>query len=168
MHTSLLTNIFLALSVFQLAACAPEPKNFLPLPGSVNTKLEVRQVSATPSQAELCLDYQTTANMSTIGANSSYRTVILQRAPVGTLVSAGMLNAAMAKLPALTANADLNLRCGNWTEIAVVEAAKNFSMGIVAQYETAGLPVGIKAGPEVLIIVGVIAILFSVVWVFPA
>jgi hypothetical protein len=37
----------------------------------------------------------------------------------------------------------------------------------VAQFTTEGLPVGILAGPEVLVIVGVIATLFSIVWVFP-
>ena len=105
--------------------------------------------------------------MSTVGANGSYRTVVMQKANVGTLTSARMMDAAIAKLPALTADADLNSRCGNWTEIALVEAEKNFTQGIVAQFTTEGLPVGILAGPEVLVIVGVIATLFSIVWVFP-
>jgi len=167
MHSSLLTNIFIALSVFHLVAAGPNPVPVLP-GGLLNTKLEVRQVSATPSQADLCLDYERTANMSTVGANGSYRTVVMQKANVGTLTSARMMDAAIAKLPALTADADLNSRCGNWTEIALVEAEKNFTQGIVAQFTTEGLPVGILAGPEVLVIVGVIATLFSIVWVFPA
>ncbi|CAN9208158.1 unnamed protein product [Alternaria alternata] len=166
MHPSLLTNIFIALSVFHLVAAGPNPVPVLP-GGLLNTKLEVRQVSATPSQADLCLDYERTANMSTVGANGSYRTVVMQKANVGTLTSARMMDAAIAKLPALTADADLNSRCGNWTEIALVEAEKNFTQGIVAQFTTEGLPVGILAGPEVLVIVGVIATLFSIVWVFP-
>jgi hypothetical protein len=166
MHSSILTSILIALSVFHLAAAGPNP---VPVrPGSLlNTKLKVRQVSATPSPADLCLDYERTANMSTVGANGSYRTVVMQKANVGTLTSARMMDAAIAKLPALTADADLNSRCGNWTEIALVEAEKNFTQGIVAQFTTEGLPVGIYAGPQVLVIVGAIATLFSIVWVFP-
>lgn len=157
MYTNLLTKIFLLLAAFNLVSARAN------LPGA---KLEVRQVSATPSQAQLCLDYEITANMSTVGANGSYRTVVMQKANVGTIYSARMMDAAIKKLPALTADPVLNKECGNWTEIAFREAAVNFTQGIVAQYTTEGLPVGIKAGPEVVAIVGAISILFSVVWVF--
>ncbi|KAL6710175.1 hypothetical protein ACN47E_009966 [Coniothyrium glycines] len=157
MYTStLLTNFLFLLSTFTLISASD----------LLGAKLEVRQASTTPSQAELCLDYQITANMSTVGANSSYRTVVMQKAPVGTIYSARMMDAAIKKLPTLTADRTLNMVCGNWTEIAVKEAAVNFTQGIVAQYTTANLPVGIKAGPEVVIIVGAISILMSVVWVF--
>jgi hypothetical protein len=151
MHSSLLANILLLLSVFNLVAAA---------------KLDERQVSATPSSAERCLDYEWTANMSTIGANGSYRTVLLQKSNVGTIYNARMMDAAIVKLPALTADITLNQLCGNKTAIALREAERNFTNGIVAQFTTDGLPVGIKAGPEVIVVVGVISILFSVVWVF--
>lgn len=157
MYTNLLANIFLLLVAFNLVSATPD------LPGA---KLQVRQVSAIPSQAEKCLDYEITANMSTVGANSSYRTVVMQKANVGTIYSARMMDAAIKKLPTLTADKTLNDACGNWTEIAFREAAVNFTNGIVAQYTTAGLPVGIKAGPEVAGVVGVICVIFSVVWVF--
>lgn len=157
MYHNLIVNLFLLLAAFNLVSAAANT------PGA---KLEVRQVSATPSQAELCLDYEITANMSTVGANGSYRTVVMQKANVGTIYSARMMDAAIAKLPALTADATLNNACGNWTEIAFREAEANFTRGIVAQYTTEGLPVGIKAGPEVVGIVVVICTLFSVVWVF--
>lgn len=165
MYNSLFTPLLLLLSIFQLAAASPSAKN-VAVPGRLNTELEVRQVSATPSQQDLCLDYERTANMSTVGANGSYRTVVMQKANVGTLTSARMMDAAIAKLPPLTADKTLNDRCGNWTEIALAGAEKNFTMGVVAQFTTEGLPVGIYAGPEVLIIVGVISLLMSVVWIF--
>ncbi|KAF1938228.1 hypothetical protein EJ02DRAFT_30159 [Clathrospora elynae] len=166
MLSSFLASFVILLSVFHLAAAALEHK-LMPV-AKFEAKLEVRQVSAIPSQSELCLDYERTANMSTVGANSSYRTVFMQKANVGTMVSARMMNSAQAKLPALTADQTLNTVCGNWTEIALKEAEANFTRGIVAQFSTEGLPVGIRAGPEVIAIVGVICTLFSVVWVFSA
>lgn len=159
MHSSILFNFFLFLSALgfvtaKLDAAVPA------------VKLEARQVSATPSQAELCLDYERTANMSTIGKNGSYRTVLLQKSNVGTIYNARMMDAAIAKLPALSADRLLNAACGNWTEIALVEAEKNFTQGIVAQFTTEGLPVGIRAGPLVIWVVGAVAMTFSLVWVF--
>jgi hypothetical protein len=164
MHSSsLLTNIVLLFSAINLVAATP----YLAGAARLSTQLEVRQVSATPSPADICLDYERTANISTVGANGSYRTVVMQKANVGTLTSARMMDAAIKKLPALTADQTLNKDCGNWTEIALRESANNFTKGIVLQFTTEGLPVGIFAGPQVLIIVGVICVLFSVVWVFP-
>ena len=77
-----------------------------------------------------------------------------------------MLNAAQAKLPKLTADVALNQQCGNLTELAFTEAANNFTKGIVAQFTTEGLPVGIKAGPELILIVIAICTIFSIVWIF--
>ncbi|KAH7068797.1 hypothetical protein BKA63DRAFT_95706 [Paraphoma chrysanthemicola] len=159
MHSSLLANVILLFSILGFVAAAPEAA----LPAA---KLEVRQTSAAPTQEQLCFDYEWTANMSTIGANGTYRTVLMQKANVGTIYSARMMDAAIKKLPALTANEQLNAECGNWTEIALAEAEKNFTQGIVAQFTTEGLPVGIKAGPEVIVVVAAVSIVFSVVWVF--
>jgi hypothetical protein len=156
MHSSILANIVLLLSILGFVAASEMPA----------AKLEARQVPAQLSMMEMCLDYEVTANMSTIGANSSYRTVFMQKAPVGTIITARMLNAAMAKLPALTADQMLNNACTNKTAIALQEAERNFTQGIVAQYTTEGLPVGIKAGPEVIFIVAAICVIFSMTWVF--
>lgn len=127
-----------------------------------------RQTNPLPTTqvVDPCMDYSITANMSTISANSSYRTAFIQKAPVGTIITARMLNAAQLRLPALTADVALNQQCGNLTALALTEAANNFTKGIVAQFTTEGLPVGIKAGPEVLVIVGGIVSLFSIVWTF--
>ncbi|KAF2240962.1 hypothetical protein BU26DRAFT_185090 [Trematosphaeria pertusa] len=129
-------------------------------------QLEVRQTTTTTTGADPCLDYGMTANMSVVGANSSYRSVFLAKSNVGTIYNARMFSAAIAKLPALTANTALNNQCGNLTQVALTEAEKNLTQGIVAQFTTAGLPVGIKAGPEVVVIVAAICAIFSWVWVF--
>ncbi|KAF1927874.1 uncharacterized protein M421DRAFT_421068 [Didymella exigua CBS 183.55] len=162
MLSSLFTSILLFLSLLHLSAAVPGPK---PSVAQEQSQVEVRQVSATPSQADLCLDYERTANMSTIGANGTYRTVLLQKSSTGTIYNARMMDAAIRKLPVLTADKTLNTACGNWTEIALREAEKNFTMGVVAQFTTEGLPVGILAGPMVLAVCGSIALLFSIVWV---
>jgi hypothetical protein len=157
----LFASLFVLLSVFQLAATAPERYPAV--------ELAIRQTTtAAAAPATSCLEYSMTANMSVIGANSSYRSAFLQKSPVGTIINARMLNAAILKLPALTANAALNSQCGNLTEIAKTEAANNFSQGIVAQFTTAGLPVGIKAGPEVVIVVLATMSILSGVWIFAA
>jgi len=158
MLSTLFTNILLLLSILHLSAAVPGPKPSL-------AQVQARQVPVTPSQAELCLDYERTANMSTIGANGTYRTVLLQKSSTGTIYNARMMDAAIAKLPKLTADTILNTACGNWTAIALREAERNFTLGVVAQFTTEGLPVGIKAGPEVLGVVGAIATLLSIVWV---
>lgn len=103
--------------------------------------------------------------MSTIGANGTYRTVLLQKSSTGTIYNSRMMNAAIVKLPKLTADTTLNAACGNWTEIALREAERNFTLGMVAQFTTEGLPVGIVAGPMLIGIVGAIVALFSVVWI---
>ncbi|KAH8728598.1 hypothetical protein GQ44DRAFT_701668 [Phaeosphaeriaceae sp. PMI808] len=159
MQSSLLAKLLLFLSLLGFVAAASEAA----LPAA---KLEVRQVSATPSQQELCTDYEWTANMSTIGANSSYRTVLLQKSNIGTIINARMMDAAIKKLPALTADRQLNTVCGNKTQIALTEAERNFTQGIVAQFSAEGLPVGIKAGPEVIVVVAACCLIFSFVWVF--
>jgi hypothetical protein len=162
MHSSILAKIIFFLSVLHLAvAAASENKAEVPA-----AKLEARQVSVTPSQADLCLDYERTANMSTIGANSTYRTVLMQKSNVGTIYNARMMDAAIAKLPALTADQTLNSVCGNWTEIALKEAEANFTQGIVAQFTTEGLPVGIYAGPVLIPIFMACCAIMSIVWVF--
>ena len=156
----LFSNILFALSVCSIAMAAPDK-----FPAAV---LVQRQTNPLPASqvGDPCLDYSITANMSTISANSSYRTAFMQKAPVGTIITARMLNAAQAKLPKLTADVALNQQCGNLTELAFTEAANNFTKGIVAQFTTEGLPVGIKAGPELILIVIAICTIFSIVWIF--
>lgn len=153
-------NLLVVLSALSVAMAVPEK-----FPAAV---LVPRQNNPLPttSNVDVCADYSMTANMSTISANSSYRTAFMQKAPVGTIITAQMLNAAQAKLPALTADVALNQQCGNLTALALTEAANNFTKGIVAQFTTDGLPVGIEAGPELIVIVIAICAILSGVWIF--
>ncbi|KAF2129412.1 hypothetical protein P153DRAFT_366804 [Dothidotthia symphoricarpi CBS 119687] len=158
MYSKLLANLLLFLSIFRFTLATSEQTY-----DHSTINLAARQIS---TNAETCLDYEVTANRSTIGANSTYRSAFLQKSSTGTMYNARMLDAASKKLPALTANKELNDQCGNWTKIAFEGAQVNFTNGIVAQFSTEGLPVGIKAGPELIGIIGGIATLMSVVWVF--
>lgn len=156
----LFANFLFALSIFTVAIAASDK-----FPAAVLVQRQNNPLPTTQN-GDGCLDYSITANMSTISANSSYRTAFMQKAPVGTIITARMLNAAQAKLPALTADVALNQRCGNLTELALTEAANNFTKGIVAQFTTEGLPVGIRAGPDLIAIVLAIMCIFSMVWIF--
>lgn len=157
MHNSLLTNILLLLSLFHTAVIAA--------PDKYAAVLAVRQTSA-PTDPQ-CIDYARTANLSTIGANSTYRSAFLQASPVGTMFEAKILDAATLKLPALTRDEALNQACGNLTTIALTEAERNFTMGIVAQFSgLVGNPQAIKAGPELVLIMGLILFVFGGVWIF--
>ncbi|KAJ4301414.1 hypothetical protein N0V90_003506 [Kalmusia sp. IMI 367209] len=153
----LFANFLVVLSVFRAALAAPDK-----YPAAVLDKRQTAPL-ATTDVGDPCLDYSITANMSVISATPAYRTVFIQKAPVGTIATARMLNAAQAKLPALTANVALNQQCKNLTTIAITEAEKNFTQGIVAQFTTEGLPVGIKSGPEVILVVSACCIIFSVI-----
>lgn len=156
MYSSFFTKVFLLLSFLCTTGLAASDKPF--------AVLTVRQSDPTATQ---CLDYATTANLSTIGANSTYRSAFLQMSPLGSLANAKVLNAAIAKLPALTRDQTLNDQCGNLTTVAFTEAANNFSQGIVGPFSgLVGNPQAIKAGPEVVIIVGGIILMFSCVWSF--
>jgi hypothetical protein len=157
MHNLLLTNIILLLSLFHTAVIAA--------PDKYAAVLAVRQTSA-PTDPQ-CLDYARTANLSTIGTNSTYRAAFLQASPVGTIIEAKVLDAAILKLPALTGDEALNQACGNLTTIALTEAERNFTMGIVAQFSgLVGNPQAIKAGSELVPIFGLMLFVLGGVWIF--
>ncbi|KAF2654017.1 hypothetical protein K491DRAFT_576324, partial [Lophiostoma macrostomum CBS 122681] len=112
-----------------------------------------------------CTDYTRIANLSTIGSNSSYRSIFLASSPVGSMYDAKMFTAAMVALPPLMMDKALNDKCGNATKLAIDEAANNLTKGIVAQFE--GVKPGtIRAGPELLAIVGVVILIFVGTWCF--
>jgi hypothetical protein len=158
MLNSLVVQVLLFLSLFFTAAVAV-PEQYVPGP-----ILTIRQTAASSTDPQ-CLEYSRIANLSTIGANSTYRSAFLQASPAGTLGNGQMLNAAIAKLPALMVDAALNQQCGNLSTIAVTEAAKNFSNGIVAQFSNVDKnPQAIKAGPELLVIVIVIIMITGGMW----
>lgn len=168
--------LLLSLSAFAVA------KVDVALPGTANTVLTPRQantptVNLTNQPPPLgplpprCLDYALTANLSTIGANNTYRSAYLQLSPLGSIPNQRLLSAAQAKLPAMTVDQALNRECGNWTTIAFVGAEANFTEGIVGPFNNLA-SIGpnhqsiIRAGPELIAIVGVVLLLLNGVWLF--
>ncbi|KAI3397062.1 hypothetical protein diail_11298 [Diaporthe ilicicola] len=105
------------------------------------------------NQGAACLQYSMIANMSVVGGNSSYRTVFLQKSPVGTLSNSAMFNKAILVAPNLTADVELNQACGNLTAIAIQEAATNFTQGKVAQFAFDPTPVPLVNGPITIVVV---------------
>ena len=124
-YSSPLQQLLIALSLCQIVVNAASIADF---------SLRQRQASTQPGTMVTCLDYSTIANLSTIGLNATYRAAYLQAAPDGTAHSAAILDGAEDKIPPLTMNAELNQQCGNLTTVALVEAANNFTQGVVAQY----------------------------------
>jgi hypothetical protein len=155
MHSSLFTTLALAFSLFSTALASPHAPDF---GGAV---LTVRQSTT----SDPCLDYSVTATHAIIGANSTYRAAYFSLSNVGTIYDAQMLDAAIAKLPSLTANANLNAQCGNMTEIKLTEAEGNFTQGIVGPFSGVQ-PLVLTAGLIVPVIVGAIIVVFGATWIF--
>ncbi|ORY10681.1 hypothetical protein BCR34DRAFT_345751 [Clohesyomyces aquaticus] len=153
MHTTnIITMLLLSLLSLTLASNLDSANGAL---------LTSRQNGAAPN----CLEYSLTANLSTVGANSTYRGAYLAISNVGTLANKRMLNAAQARLPQLTADAALNQACGNLTTVALTEAERNFTQGqILGVGGLANLPKGIVNGPIVCVLCGLIVLFCSVIW----
>ncbi|RVX73191.1 hypothetical protein B0A52_02318 [Exophiala mesophila] len=91
-----------------------------------------------------CEDYSRTANFSTIGSNATYRAAYLDASPEGSDPARAPLDSAMARLPTLQFDVDLNAQCGNLTEVAFEGAETNFTQGIVLQFRVGSAP---RIGP---------------------
>ncbi|EON95648.1 putative metal tolerance protein 3 protein [Phaeoacremonium minimum UCRPA7] len=129
MQNSLLAHVLLSLSVFQAVLAVSVPADA--------PEIVARQTAAvgTGSMPLQCMEYSRIANLSTIGANSSYRAPFMAASPVGTSINAAMLDAAIAKLPAMTKDQALNDMCGNLTTVALTEAERNLTLRTVAQFD---------------------------------
>src|SRR4051812_41628457 len=101
-NAPLLTYLVLLLSLFHV---------------SVASVIIVRQSTSTTINSTDCTSYARTANLSTVGANSTYRAAWLRSAPMGVHMAARILDKESAKLPALQIDDQLNGRCGNLTTI---------------------------------------------------
>lgn len=115
-----------------------------------NIKIIARQNAAPLDTAQACAQYSRIANLSTIGGNTTYRTVFIDVSPVGTLFNTALLNQAQRDLPMLTMDAQLNQACGNLTALAIQEAAVNFTKGIVGQFAFTGNHASVINGPMVI------------------
>ncbi|KAJ4417786.1 hypothetical protein N0V82_005952 [Gnomoniopsis sp. IMI 355080] len=116
-------------------------------------RIAIRQSAGTPlNQGQACAQYSIVANLSVIGANSTYRAAFLESSPQGTLVNAALLNKAIAQNAALALDPALNQACGNSTAIAITEAANNFTRNIVAQFTFVGNPSAVTVGPIIAVV----------------
>lgn len=153
MHASLFSTLALCLTFFNLALASDSSAQ-----GAVLTPRQAANPNA-------CLDYRTTAMHAIIGANTSYRSAYLSQSNVGTLYDFRMFDAAIAKLPSLTADRALNDRCRNQTEIVAAEAASNFTRGSVGPFENVP-KVTITNGPIVAVLVTCCFTIFGLTWIF--
>lgn len=126
-------------------------------------RIAIRQTAGTPlNQNQACAQYSMVANLSVIGANSSYRAAFLESSPDGTLVNAALLNKAIAANAALALDPALNQACGNSTALAITEAANNFTRNVVAQFTFVGNPSAVTVGPIIAVITILAVMSFSI------
>ncbi|OHF00629.1 hypothetical protein CORC01_03946 [Colletotrichum orchidophilum] len=131
MQQSILTNIFLAVSLMSTAALGKA----ISVPGPA---IVVRQTNPTTPAAQStimsCGEYSRIANLSTVGANSTYRATFFEASPNGNQFNAEVLDTAILKLPSVIMDRALNEACGNLTALAIQEAANNFTIRTVLQF----------------------------------
>lgn len=89
-----------------------------------------------------CETYSSVANYTAISSNATMRAAFIQNSPAGTDATTSILDTVTPLLPAMTADTELNTRCGNLTTVAIAGAASNFSMGIVSGFTIATPPSG--------------------------
>jgi len=111
-----------------------------------------------------CADYSRIANLSTIALNSTLRGAFLRSSPLGTFPAAHILDAEKPKLMTLMFDVNLNQQCGNLSALAVTEADRNLTQGIVAGMKILDAP-GVDPGNLAM---PVLAILFIFLMGVPA
>ncbi|KAK1991569.1 hypothetical protein LX36DRAFT_663191 [Colletotrichum falcatum] len=125
MHAFGFAQVLLAVSVFADAAFAKAVD--VPAAAAAAAAVVVRQAAPAQSTIISCGEYSRIANLSTVGANSTYRASFFAASPNGNQFNAEVLDTAIAKLPSLIMDRALNEACGNLTALAIQEAANNFS-----------------------------------------
>ncbi|KAL0941467.1 uncharacterized protein CTRU02_204230 [Colletotrichum truncatum] len=161
MHNFFLAQLLLAVTVFANTAFGHAISN----PGPAVVVRQAAPVAANPQSTIMsCADYSRIANLSTIGANSTYRATFFAASPNGNQYNAEVLDTAIAKLPSVIMDKALNDACGNLTALALVEAERNFTQRIVAQFSNIPVPPPLKTGP----IIGIVClsiVMFCGSWV---
>ncbi|KAI1614198.1 hypothetical protein EDD36DRAFT_219708 [Exophiala viscosa] len=106
-----------------------------------------------------CSEYSTIANLSIVGANSTYRAAFLAASPQGGDPARAPLDTAEKELPDLQFDTALNTECGNLTEIAIKGAATNFTNGVVLQFMiNSAVPLGASAS-GIAMIAGIVVVM---------
>ena len=125
--TSSFLSLLLVLLAFQVTA-----STVFENPNAESPQLVPREIS--------CQEFATIANLSIIGGNSTFRAAFIKSSPQGTLQSENLLTNAQNQFVQLNLINDtaLNQTCGNLTAIAIAEAPKNFSKGIIGPFSISG------------------------------
>ncbi|KAK2779061.1 hypothetical protein CKAH01_11481 [Colletotrichum kahawae] len=105
-----------------------------------------------PSTIMSCAEYSRIANLSTVGANSTYRATFFAASPNGNQYNAEVLDTAILKLPTVIMDQALNTACGNLTALALVEAQRNFTQRTVLQLSNIPVPEPLTVGPVIAIV----------------
>jgi hypothetical protein len=126
------TYLLLALFAIQISATAIK----IPNPNRRHLAARQNQIS--------CDEYAMLANLTAIGQNSTFRGAFIKASPDGTAKSEAIINNAITKWTSLKLINDtqLNKKCTNLTKVALLEAPKNFTKGIVAQFK---ISAGVRA-----------------------
>ncbi|CAJ2512275.1 Uu.00g052900.m01.CDS01 [Anthostomella pinea] len=153
-----MTCLVFILSIFNVAAQAVDIDG-------VHELAPRQSPSADAASLPACQDYSRVANLSTIALNSTYRAAFLRSSPLGYNPASAILDTQSPKLTALMMDEALNKQCGNLSEVAMLGAAMNLSMNIVADL-TITEAAGVDSGDIALPILSVAFILlFGGTWI---
>ncbi|KAK2027510.1 hypothetical protein LX32DRAFT_653888 [Colletotrichum zoysiae] len=147
MHAFGIARALLAVSVFANAALAKA----IDIPAAAAAAaVVVRQAAPAQSTIMSCGEYSRIANLSTVGANSTYRSTFFAASPNGNQFNAEVLDTAIAKLPSVIMDRALNEACGNLTALAIQEAASNFTVRTVLQFSNIPVPEPLDVGLNIV------------------
>ncbi|KAI0480960.1 hypothetical protein GGR56DRAFT_672013 [Xylariaceae sp. FL0804] len=154
MAFSPLACLVLLLSLFGLTVAADSPRASPRAAGGTNTLL-----------VPACQDYAAVANATTVGLNTTLRAAFMRSSPLGGLAAMAVLDGPASRLPALTADAQLNQQCGNLTAAALKGADVNLTEGTVLGEVIQG-----AVGPDphdiaTLILCGAFFLMFGGLWI---
>ncbi|KAI1811173.1 hypothetical protein GGS20DRAFT_128348 [Poronia punctata] len=121
-------------------------------------------ITPPPSLIMSCPEYSRVANLSTIASNTTLRGAFLRSSSLGTFAAAHILDVEKPKLASIKFDKDLNQQCGNLSELAIVEADRNLTNGVVAGMRLLDAP---GVAPDNLAM-PILAVLFVVLMGVPA
>ncbi|EQB43268.1 hypothetical protein GCG54_00003010 [Colletotrichum gloeosporioides] len=148
MHAYFLAQLLLAATALANAIANPNQA-----PGLAVVVRQAAPVAANPPSTIMsCAEYSRIANLSTVGANSTYRATFFAASPNGNQYNAEVLDTAIAKLPTVIMDQALNTACGNLTALALVEAERNFTQRTVLQLSNIPVPDPLTTGPVIAIV----------------
>ncbi|KAI2603730.1 hypothetical protein GGR54DRAFT_455747 [Hypoxylon sp. NC1633] len=120
--------------------------------------------SANAATQQVCQQYATVANLSTVALNSTYRAAFLRSTQMGTFAAISILDTEKPKLMGMMMDAKLNQECGNLSQIAIDGAALNLTQGTVLGLPILAAPGIDPASPVAPILFAAIFFIFGGTW----